>query len=157
DVTIICGPVDADDQHTEIVCLKWVDNDKEFNIGVKSPIDEQLMDGVSSMRVHASFNYSSSNYAIRLTDIYVIKYDDWYKTNSSTISTATTSDITRMTEQIARSTSMALVPFLDLLAASKSTKIGLRATLHQDNVCYEAGTRGSKLPPLYMNALDNHL
>ena len=39
-----------------------------------------------------------------------------------------------MTEQIARSTSMALVPFLDLLAASKSTKIGLRATLHQDNV-----------------------
>lgn len=33
DVTIICGPVDADEQHTEIVCLKWVDNDKEFNIG----------------------------------------------------------------------------------------------------------------------------
>ena len=24
-------------------------------------------------------------------------------------------------------------------------------------VCYEAGTRGSKLPPLYMNALENHL
>lgn len=41
-----------------------------------------------------------------------------------------------MTEQIARSTSMALVPFLDLLVASKSTKIGLRATLHQDNVSY---------------------
>lgn len=40
---------------------------------VKSPIDDRLMDGVSSMRVHASFNYSNSNYAIRLTDIYVIK------------------------------------------------------------------------------------
>ncbi|KNC31156.1 hypothetical protein FF38_13972 [Lucilia cuprina] len=157
DVTIICGPVEADEQHTEIVCLKWVDNDKEFNIGVKSPIDDRLMDGISSMRVHASFNYSNSNYAIRLTDIYVVKYDNWYNTNSSTISAATTTDITRMTEQIARSTSMALVPFLDLLAASKSTKIGLRATLHQDNVCYEAGTRGEKLPPLYMNAMDNHL
>ncbi|XP_065369430.1 zinc finger FYVE domain-containing protein 9 [Calliphora vicina] len=157
DVTIICGPIDADEQHTEIVCLKWVENDKEFNIGVKSPIDDRLMDGISSMRVHASFNYSNSNYAIRLTDIYVVKYDNWYNTNSSTISAATTSDITRMTEQIARSTSMALVPFLDLLAASKSTKIGLRATLHQDNVCYEAGTRGEKLPPLYMNAMDNHL
>lgn len=33
DFTIICGPIDADEQHTEIVCLKWVDNDKEFNIG----------------------------------------------------------------------------------------------------------------------------
>ncbi|XP_075167153.1 zinc finger FYVE domain-containing protein 9-like [Haematobia irritans] len=115
------------------------------------------MDGVSSMRVHASFNYSNSNYAIRLTDIYVIQHADWYNTNSSTLSVSTTSDVTRMTEQIARSTSMALVPFLDLLAASKNTKIGLRATLHQDNVCYEAGARGSKLPPLYMNALDNHL
>ena len=36
------------------------------------------MDGVSSMRVHASFNYSSSNYAIRLTDIYVIKVCNLY-------------------------------------------------------------------------------
>uniref|UniRef100_T1PEC1 FYVE-type domain-containing protein n=1 Tax=Musca domestica TaxID=7370 RepID=T1PEC1_MUSDO len=157
DVTIVCGPVDADEQHTEIVCLKWVENDKEFNIGVKSPIDDRLMDGVSSMRVHASFSYSNSNYSIRLTDIYVIQHADWYNTNSSTLSAETTSDVTRMTEQIARSTSMALVPFLDLLVASKSTKIGLRATLHQDNVCYEAGARGSKLPPLYMNALDNHL
>ncbi|XP_061387743.1 zinc finger FYVE domain-containing protein 9 [Musca vetustissima] len=157
DVTIVCGPIDADEQHTEIVCLKWVENDKEFNIGVKSPIDDRLMDGVSSMRVHASFSYSNSNYSIRLTDIYVIQHVDWYNTNSSTLSAETTSDVTRMTEQIARSTSMALVPFLDLLVASKSTKIGLRATLHQDNVCYEAGARGSKLPPLYMNALDNHL
>lgn len=66
--------------------------------------------------------------------MFKFQYDNWYNTNSSTISAATTSDITRMTEQIARSTSMALVPFLDLLVASKSTKIGLRATLHQDNV-----------------------
>uniref|UniRef100_A0A1A9X3W2 FYVE-type domain-containing protein n=1 Tax=Glossina brevipalpis TaxID=37001 RepID=A0A1A9X3W2_9MUSC len=155
DVTIVCGPVNADEQQTEIVCLKWVDNDKEVNIGVKSPIDGRLMDGISSMRVHASFNYSNTNYAIRLTDIYVLKYDEWYA-SASTL-TPTTLEITLMTEQIARSTSIALVPFLDLLTASKHTKIGLRFTLHQDSVCYEAGAGGSKLPPLYMNALDNHL
>ncbi|KAL9921740.1 smad anchor for receptor activation [Glossina fuscipes fuscipes] len=153
DVTIVCGPVNADEQQTEIVCLKWVDNDKEINIGVKSPIDERLMDGISSMRVHASFNYSNTNYAIRLTDIYVLKYDEWYASTS----TLTPIEITLLTEQIARSTSIALVPFLDLLTASKHTKIGLRFTLHQDSVCYEAGAGGSKLPPLYMNALDNHL
>jgi len=31
------------------------------------------MDGISNMRVHASFNYSNANYAIRLSDIYVVK------------------------------------------------------------------------------------
>lgn len=44
-----------------------------FISSVKSPIDDRLMDGVSSMRVHASFSYSNSNYSIRLTDIYVIQ------------------------------------------------------------------------------------
>lgn len=40
---------------------------------VKSPIDGQPMDGISNMRVHASFNYSNANYAIRLSDIYIVK------------------------------------------------------------------------------------
>lgn len=31
------------------------------------------MDGVANMRVHASFNYSNTNYAIRLSDIFIIK------------------------------------------------------------------------------------
>lgn len=31
------------------------------------------MDGVANMRVHASFNYSNANYAIRLTDIFIVK------------------------------------------------------------------------------------
>jgi len=33
------------------------------------------MDGISNMRVlkWASFNYSNTNYAIRLSDIYIIK------------------------------------------------------------------------------------
>lgn len=156
DVEIICGPVDADDQQTEVVSIKWVENDTDFNVGVKSPIDEKSMDGISSMRVHDSFNYANANYAIRLTDIYILKYDEWYKSAQSALA-ATSMDITRMAGQIARSACVALVPFLDLLVASGSRKLALRATLHQENVCYEAGTRGNKLPPLYMNALDDNL
>lgn len=58
---------------------------------------------------------------------------------------------------MARSTSLALVSFLDLLAASGLIKIAIRATLDQDQVCYEAGSCFDKLAPLYMNALDNEL
>ncbi|KAH8254901.1 hypothetical protein KR026_002271 [Drosophila bipectinata] len=152
DIDIVCGPIDATDDQSEIVSIKWVDNNRDINVGVKSPIDDQPMDGISSMRVHASFNYSNTNYTIRLSDIYMVKCEDWYATNGGNYA-----DITRIAEQLARSASMALLPFLDLLAAAGITKIGLRATLDQENVGYEAGARGSKLAPLYMNALDNHL
>ncbi|XP_067631089.1 zinc finger FYVE domain-containing protein 16 [Eurosta solidaginis] len=156
DVEILCGPLDADDKQTEVVSIKWVDNDRDFNVGVKSTIDEKSMEGVSSMRVHDSFNYSNANYSIRLTDIYIIKYDEWYASAQSEL-VATSTDITRMAGQIARSACVALLPFLDLLVASGSQKLALRATLHQENVCYEAGACGNKLAPLYMNALDNQL
>lgn len=52
---------------------------------------------------------------------------------------------------------MALVPFVDLLASTNQTKFAIRATLDQDQVCYEAASRTEKLGPLYMNALDNEL
>ncbi|XP_017060990.1 zinc finger FYVE domain-containing protein 9 [Drosophila ficusphila] len=152
DIDIVCGPIDATDDQSEIVSIKWVDNNRDINVGVKSPIDDQPMDGISNMRVHATFNYSNANYAIRLSDIYIVKCEDWYATNGGNYA-----DITRIAEQLARSASMALLPFLDLLAAAGINKLGLRATLDQENVGYEAGARGSKLPPLYMNALDNHL
>ncbi|XP_037713477.1 zinc finger FYVE domain-containing protein 9 [Drosophila subpulchrella] len=152
DIDIVCGPIDATDDQSEIVSIKWVDDNRDINVGIKSPIDDQPMDGISNMRVHASFNYSNANYAIRLSDIYVVKCEDWYNTNGGNYT-----DITRIAEQLARSASMALLPFLDLLATAGINKIGLRATLDQENVGYEAGARGSKLPPLYMNALDNHL
>lgn len=31
------------------------------------------MDGLANMRVHANLNYSNTNYALRLTDIYIVK------------------------------------------------------------------------------------
>ncbi|XP_030558207.1 zinc finger FYVE domain-containing protein 9 isoform X2 [Drosophila novamexicana] len=152
DIDIVCGPIAASEEQSEIVSIKWVDNDREINVGVKSPIDDKPMDGVANMRVHASFNYSNTNYAIRLSDIFIVKCEDWYATNGTNYA-----DITRIAEQLARSASMALLPFLDLLAAAGINKLALRATLDQENVGYEAGARGAKLPPIYMNALDNHL
>ncbi|EDV55457.1 zinc finger FYVE domain-containing protein 9 [Drosophila erecta] len=154
DIDIVCGPIDATDDQSEIVSIKWVDNNRDINVGVKSPIDDQPMDGISNMRVlkWASCNYSNVNYAIRLSDIFIIKCEEWYATNGGNYE-----DITRIAEQLARSASMGLLPLLDLLAAAGINKLGLRVTLDQDNVGYEAGARGSKLPPLYMNALDNHL
>lgn len=44
-----------------------------------------------------------------------------------------------------------------MLAANGLFKLGIRATLNQDQVCYEAGSNYQKLPPLYMAALDSEL
>lgn len=33
DIDIVCGPIDAEEQHNEIVSLKWVDNEKDINFG----------------------------------------------------------------------------------------------------------------------------
>ncbi|ALC42696.1 Sara [Drosophila busckii] len=129
DIDIVCGPIAASDEQSETVSIKWVDAERDINVGVKSCIDERAMDGVGNMRSA-----------------------DWYATNGNNYG-----DITRIAEQLARSASMALLPYLDLLAAAGINKLSLRATLDQENVCYEAGARGSKLAPLYMNALDNHL
>lgn len=43
-------------------------------------------------------------------------------------------DLTKLSEQIARSVTKALLSYLDLLATSGFVKLGLRATLHTENV-----------------------
>ena len=45
-------------------------------------------------------------------------------------------DMSKLSEQIAKSTCHALVSFLDLLAANGLHKIGLRVTLDPENVSY---------------------
>lgn len=32
-IEIVCGPIDADAQQTEVVSIQWVKNDSDFNIG----------------------------------------------------------------------------------------------------------------------------
>lgn len=65
--------------------------------------------------------------------------------------------MSKLSEQIARSASIALVTFLDLLATNGLVKLAIRTTLDTDQVGYEAGSNYEKLAPLYMNALDNEL
>ncbi|XP_055372116.1 zinc finger FYVE domain-containing protein 9 isoform X2 [Condylostylus longicornis] len=151
DIDIRCGPIDVDESQTETVSIQWVDDDTEFNMGVTSPIDDKKLDGISSIRVHSGLNYSNSNFIIRWTEVFLIQVKE------EPIPGKVPIDISKISEQIARSASTALVPLLDLLEASGCIKIALRVTLHQDNVCYEAGSKNFKLAPLYMNALDNEL
>ncbi|XP_011341130.1 uncharacterized protein LOC105281542 isoform X2 [Ooceraea biroi] len=150
DFSIGCGRQGASEPD-ETVNIKWVDNDVQFNLGVKSPIDGQLMDGIPSIRVHNGTDYKGTTRFIRWTEVFIIKSDD----HSSGVNDPV--DINKLSGSIAKATCAALVKLLDLLATAGLTKLGVRATIHPDNVGYEAGSEGTKLPPIYMKSLDNEL
>ncbi|XP_011871950.1 PREDICTED: zinc finger FYVE domain-containing protein 9 isoform X2 [Vollenhovia emeryi] len=150
DFSIGCGRQGASEPD-ETVNIKWVDNDTLFNLGVKSPIDGQLMDGIPSIRVHNGIDYKGATRFIRWTEVFIIKSDD----HSSGVNDPV--DINKLSGSIAKATCAALVKLLDLLATAGLTKLGVRTTIHPDNVGYEAGSEGTKLPPIYMKSLDNEL
>ncbi|KYM98560.1 Zinc finger FYVE domain-containing protein 9 [Cyphomyrmex costatus] len=150
DFSIGCGRQGALEPD-EIVNIKWVDNDTLFNLGVKSPIDGQLMDGIPSIRVHNGIDYKGATRFIRWTEVFILKvYDHLSGVNDPV-------DINKLSGSIAKATCAALVKLLDLLATAGLTKLGVRTTIHPDNVGYEAGSEGTKLPPIYMKSLDNEL
>ncbi|KAG7210295.1 hypothetical protein KM043_011839 [Ampulex compressa] len=150
DFSIGCGRQGALEPD-ETVNIKWVDNDVQFNLGVKSPIDGQLMDGIPSIRVHNGTDYRGTSRFIRWTEVFIIKSDDHPNGVHDPV------DINKLSGNIAKATGAALVKLLDLLATAGLTKLGVRTTIHPDNVGYEAGSEGTKLPPIYMNSLDNEL
>ncbi|XP_072743000.1 zinc finger FYVE domain-containing protein 16 isoform X2 [Anoplolepis gracilipes] len=150
DFSIGCGRQGAPEPD-ETVNIKWVDNDVLFNLGVKSPIDGQLMDGIPSIRVHNGTDYRGATRFIRWTEVFIIKSDDHSNGVNDPV------DINKLSGNIAKATCAALVKLLDLLATAGLTKLGVRVTIHSDNVGYEAGSEGIKLPPIYMKSLDNEL
>ncbi|CAL7940041.1 unnamed protein product [Xylocopa violacea] len=150
DFSIGCGRQGAPEPD-ETVNIKWVDNDVQFNLGVKSPIDGQPMDGVPSIRVHNGIDYKGTSRFIRWTEVFIINSDDHPNGVYDPV------DINKLSGNIAKATCTALVKLLDLLANAGLTKLGVRTTIHPDNVGYEAGSEGMKLPPIYMNSLDNEL
>lgn len=151
DHRIVCGPVEGDDNQKEIVSIEWTDNDLNFNIGVVSPIDKKPLNGVPSIRVHRGTDYSNSNHIIRWTEVFIIQGDEESNHPGDPV------NMSKLSEQVAKSACTALVAFLDLLASNGFHKIGLRIMLDSENVSYEAGSQFNKLGPLYMNALDNEL
>ncbi|KAK0183206.1 hypothetical protein PV327_001270 [Microctonus hyperodae] len=150
DFSIGCGRQGAPEPD-ETVNIKWVDNDVQFNLGVKSPIDGKPMDGIPSIRVHNGTDYMGTSRFIRWTEVFIIKSDDHPNGVHDPV------DINKLAEAIARATCTALVKLLDLLATAGLTKLSVRTTIHPDNVGYEAGSEGTRLPPIYMNSLDNEL
>uniref|UniRef100_A0A0C9R178 ZFYVE9_1 protein n=1 Tax=Fopius arisanus TaxID=64838 RepID=A0A0C9R178_9HYME len=150
DFKIECGHQGVSEPD-ETVNIRWVDNDVQFNQGLKSPIDNRPMDGIPSIRVHNGNDWMGTSRFIRWTEVFIIKSDDHPNGVHDPV------DLNKLSESIAQATCAALVKLLDLLAAAGLTKLAVRATIHPDNVGYEAGSEGSRLPPIYMNSLDNEL
>ncbi|XP_064625104.1 zinc finger FYVE domain-containing protein 9-like isoform X2 [Lineus longissimus] len=149
DYRIGCGSVEAP-QPEEVVMVQWTDDDKNVNIGIKSPIDQMAMDGVKSIRISNATDYVGETRTIRWTEVFFIQED-------SGTSRCDPVDLSRLAETINRAACVALVPHLDKLKEESLTKIGLRITVDAEKVGYEIGSNGEKLPSLYMNDLDNEL
>lgn len=117
---------------------------------VTSPIDGKSMAGVPSIRVHRGPDYQNTNHSIRWSEVFMLQVSGssviplcnltgnacilFLQTDDETNHNKDPVDMSKLSEQIAASASAALVAFVDLLAASDQRKIGLRATLHMDNV-----------------------
>ncbi|KAF0312716.1 Zinc finger FYVE domain-containing protein 9 [Amphibalanus amphitrite] len=150
DFKIECGPVGQPPD--EVINIKWVEDDRSHNLGVRSVIDDKPLDGIPSIRVHSGTDYVGDSKLIRWTEVYLIKV-----TESVARSSSEPPDFSRLAEEVARGTCVALTPHLPLLADSERTRIGLRATVDRDTVCYEAGSNGEALPPSCMSLLDSEL
>nr|CAD7592012.1 unnamed protein product [Timema genevievae] len=150
DFSIGCGPAGAATPD-ELVSIKWVQDDKNFNVGVKSFIDGKAFDGIPSIRVHNGTDYVGSTRFVRWTEVFILQSEDVFGQSGDPV------DISLLSESIARATCVALVKLLDLLSQAGLTRLAVRATIHPENVCYEAGSNGERLPPIYMNSLDNEL
>lgn len=151
DHEIGCGPIGAE-KPDEVVAIQWVDEDKAFNIGIKSVIDGRPMDGVSSLRIHSGPDMMGDKHLIRWTEVFLINTGE-----AGTPPPGDPPDPARSSEGVARATCIALLPHLNQLKMDDLTPVGVRVVLDQDKVGYEAGAGGVALPPLYMNSLDNEL
>ncbi|XP_058115928.1 zinc finger FYVE domain-containing protein 9 [Anopheles ziemanni] len=148
---IVCGPsgegAGVDEQAKEVVAIEWTTNDLNYNIGVTSPIDRKAFDGVPSIRVQRGTDYSNANHIIRWTEVFVLKGDEESNHPGDPI------NMSKLSETVAKSACKALVEYLDLLASNGHSKIALRISSNRGQMSYVAGSGGSKLAPLYSNAL----
>jgi len=150
-VTIACGPI-SEEPAEENVTVQWVEDDKNFNIGVRSPIDDKPMDGIQSIHIHGGTDYVGNSWLIRWTEVFLLQTDETINCRRSE-----PVNISRLAETLAQACCLALTVHLDSLKMAALTKIGLRATIDTENVGYEVGSRGTKLPTMYMSDLDSSL
>ncbi|XP_034270969.1 LOW QUALITY PROTEIN: zinc finger FYVE domain-containing protein 9 [Pantherophis guttatus] len=150
DFTISCGKMDAEEPQ-EHVHIQWVDDDKNFNKGVVSPIDGKSMESIISVKIFHGSEYKANGKVIRWTEVFFLENDDQHNGLSDP------ADHSRLTENVAKAFCLALCPHLKLLKEDGMTKLGLRVTLDTDQVGYQAGSNGQPLPVQYMNDLDSAL
>ncbi|OWK64331.1 zinc finger FYVE domain-containing protein 9 [Lonchura striata] len=150
DFTITCGKVDAEDPQ-EHVHIQWVEDDKNFNKGVVSPIDGKSMESITSVKIFHGSEYKANGKVIRWTEVFFLENDEQHNGLSDP------ADHSRLTENVAKAFCLALCPHLKLLKEDGMTKLGLRVTLDSDQVGYQAGSNGQPLPCQYMNDLDSAL
>ncbi|XP_060629489.2 zinc finger FYVE domain-containing protein 9 isoform X1 [Anolis sagrei] len=150
DFTISCGKIDAEEPQ-EHVYIQWVDDDKNFNKGVVSPIDGKSMESITSVKIFHGSEYKANGKVIRWTEVFFLENDDQHNGLSDP------ADHSRLTENVAKAFCLALCPHLKLLKEDGMTKLGLRVTLDADQVGYQAGSNGQPLPAQYVNDLDSAL
>ncbi|XP_059230711.1 zinc finger FYVE domain-containing protein 9 isoform X2 [Mustela nigripes] len=150
DFTITCGKADTEDPQ-EHIYIQWVDDDKNVNKGVTSPIDGKSMESITSVKIFHGSEYKANGKVIRWTEVFFLENDDQHNCLSDP------ADHSRLTEHVAKAFCLALCPHLKLLKEDGMTKLGLRVTLDSDQVGYQAGSNGQPLPSQYMNDLDSAL
>ncbi|XP_044285849.1 zinc finger FYVE domain-containing protein 9 isoform X2 [Varanus komodoensis] len=127
DFTIACGKMDAEEPQ-EHVHVQWVDDDKNFNKGVVSPIDGKSMESITSVKIFHGSDYKANGKVIRWTEVFFLENDDQHNGLSDP------ADHSRLTENVAKAFCLALCPHLKLLKEDGMTKLGLRVTLDADQV-----------------------
>ncbi|KAM9324694.1 zinc finger FYVE domain-containing protein 9 [Gastrophryne carolinensis] len=150
DYTIICGKADSEETQ-EHVYVQWVEDDKNFNKGVFSPIDGKSMESVTSIKISHGSEYKANGKVIRWTEVFFLESEEQQSGLSDP------ADHSRLTENVAKAFCLALCPHLKLLKEDGMTRLGLRVTLDSDQVGYQAGSNGQLLPSRYTHDLDSAL
>ncbi|KAJ8406383.1 hypothetical protein AAFF_G00306140 [Aldrovandia affinis] len=150
DFTIPCGKAGQEDSQ-EQVDIQWLEDDRNFNRGVISPIDGKSMESITSVKIFHGSEFKANGKVIRWTEVFFLQSDDQPNGLSDP------ADHSRLTENVARAFCVALCPHLKLLKEDGMAKLGLRVTLDSDQVGYLAGSNGHPLLPPYMKDLDSAL
>ncbi|CAN0139091.1 unnamed protein product [Lampetra planeri] len=157
DHTLVCGRADGEPPR-EHVHARWVADDAAFNRGVTSPIDGRSMEGVPSVKIFQGSEFKGSGKIIRWTEVFFLQKEEEGVGEGGSreggTSTFDPADHSRVAEAVARAFCVALAPRLKELREDGLTQLGLRLTLHSEQVGYQAGGNGQPLPVQYMNELD---
>lgn len=153
--TIQCGPADIDVPE-ESVEIRWVANDKGFNLGTKSYLDNTSLEGVECISVKSPVDIlgtgeASEGLAIRWTRVYFLQHDESGSSQFDPL------DLSRLTEDVAQASGLALAKHLGQLKQEGQVRLGLRVNLTQDAIGYEMGSKGKPLPPVMASDLDSFL